>query len=418
MKDRLEPFKDNNTFLKLTGEEQKFISKQAAEHQLTFQDIKILIDINRDLQIWDEGTLQDYWIEPSDKSLKGKQRKQAILGNIKDLWNRLKTEIKDYSSFISETDSKGLKINYIKTNDEKIILGDCPVASEKTRCCNLQTLDIVNNCGFDCTYCSIQSFFDHNRVYFQNNLEEKLNNLKLDSTKKYHIGTGQSSDSLMWGNRDGIFDLLKDFAQKNPNVLLELKTKSKNISWFLENDIPRNIIITWSLNTETIIKNEEHLTASLTERLQCARKIADRGIVTGFHFHPMVYYKGWDREYVDIFKKIQTMFTPGEVALLSLGTLTFIKPVIKKIRDRDLKSKILQMPMENAGGKLSYPPNIKLELFRKAYNSFNKEWKNDVFFYLCMEDDSLWEPVFGTSFNNNEAFEEKMLTSYFNKVGL
>jgi len=418
MKDRLAPFKDNNTYKKLTREEQKFLEESAETYQLSFQDIKNLIDISRDLNTWDEGTLKDYWIIPEEKNLKGKQLKQAILNNIKDIWKQLKTELKDYSSFHAETDSKGLKINYVETDDKNIILGSCPVASEKTRCCNLQTLDVVNNCGFDCTYCSIQSFFDNNRVYFQKNLKEKLNRLQLDPDKRYHIGTGQSSDSLMWGNREGILDLLNNFARKNPNVLLELKTKSKNISWFLENEVSPNIIITWSLNTDAIISNEEHLTANLTERLDSARQIADRGILTGFHFHPIVHYKGWNTEYTEITNSIQNMFNPDEVALISLGTLTFIKPVIKKIRDRDLKSKILQMPLEEAGGKVSYPLETKLDLFKTVYDSFNKEWKESVFFYMCMEDESLWEPVFGRTYKDNSIFENDMINSYFSKAGL
>lgn len=416
MKDRIDPFKDYNTYKKLDREEQKFIAESADTFSLSYQDIKILIDICRDLNTWDEGTLKDYWIVPQDKSLKGKQLKQAIMTDVREKWNSLKSAEKDYSDFHGSAGSRDQKINYTKTENDNIILGDCPVASEKTRCCNLQTLDIVNNCGFDCTYCSIQSFFDNNRVYFQDNLGEKLNKLKLDPEKEYHIGTGQSSDSLMWGNRDGILDLLAGFARKNPNVILELKTKSKNISWFLENEIPRNIIITWSLNTETIIRNEEHLTASLEERLESARKIADRGIITGFHFHPIVYYKGWEREYEKIVHSIDRLFKPEEVALISLGTLTFIKPVIKKIRDRDLKSKILQMPLEEAGGKVSYPEEIKMKLFNGVYNSFSDEWKKCVFFYLCMENEKLWEPLFGRSYQTNADFEKDMIKAYFRKV--
>lgn len=418
MNDRLTPFKDNNTYKQLTREEKKFLKDIAEQYGLTFQDIKTLIDIGRDLNTWNEGSLSDFWIVPREGNLKGKQLKQAILNRVRGHWNRLKTEEKEYSTFHGLTDSGGLKINYVETDDERTILGSCPVASEKTRCCNLQTLDVVNNCGFDCTYCSIQSFFDKNRVYFQKNLKEKLENLNLDPQKRYHIGTGQSSDSLMWGNREGILDLLKDFALKNPNVLLELKTKSKNISWFMENGIPRNIIITWSLNTDTIIGNEEHLTADLNERLSSARQIADRGILTGFHFHPIVHYKGWDEEYTEITQRIQKSFKPEEVALISMGTLTFIKPVIKKIRNRDLKSKILQMPLEEAGGKLSYPLERKVEMFKRVYDSFGNQWKEAVYFYLCMEDQSLWEPVFGRKYENNSLFEQDMINSYFSRVGL
>ncbi|NIV72697.1 MAG: hypothetical protein GWN44_08470, partial [Calditrichae bacterium] len=74
--------------------------------------------------------------------------------------------------------------------------------------------------------------------------------------------------------------------------MLEFKTKSNNIRYFLENETPNNIVCSWSLNTSVIIENEEHFTASLEQRLQAARTIADYGIKVAFHFHPLVYYQG------------------------------------------------------------------------------------------------------------------------------
>jgi len=96
----------------------------------------------------------------------------------------------------------------------------------------------------------------------------------------------------MWGNREGILDALFLFAKENPNVILEFKTKSDNIKYFLGHEVPNNILCTWSLNTPTIIKNEEHLSASLDKRLASARAVADKGVKVGFHFHP----KGGTRE--------------------------------------------------------------------------------------------------------------------------
>ncbi len=102
--------------------------------------------------------------------------------------------------------------------------------------------------------------------------------------------------------------------------------------------------------------------------------------------------------------------------MISLGTLTFIKPVIKRIRQRFLNSSILQMPMEECSGKLSYPYEIKKELFSTVYSGFPGEWKDKVFFYMCMEDESLWQPVFGRWYPTNEEFEADMLSSYMKKV--
>ena len=152
-------------------------------------------------------------------------------------------------------------------------------------------------CTLGCSYCSIQTFYSDGKVAVETNLADKLNELELDPKKNYHIGSGQSSDSLALGNRAGVLDAQVSFARKNPNVILEFKTKSKQIEYFLESDIPSNIFISWSLNPQKIIDREEHFTASLNMRLESARKVANKGILVAFHFHPIVYYDGWEKDY-------------------------------------------------------------------------------------------------------------------------
>ena len=164
-----------------------------------------------------------------------------------------------------------------------------------------------------------------------------------------------------------------------------------------------------------IARNEEHLTAPVEARLKAAKAVADHGGLVGFHFHPIIVYKGWQQDYARLFESLLTEFSPEDITHISFGTLTFIKPVIKELRKRRLKSKILQMPMEEIAGKLSYPFETKLEIFKFAYDSF-KDWHDDIFFYLCMEDIRLWEPIFGRSYSNNEEFETDMIESYFRKV--
>ena len=129
----------------------------------------------------------------------------------------------------------------------------------------------------------------------------------------------------------------------------------------------------------------------------------------------MIYFKDYQKEYQKIFDFLLTNFDPGKVAMVSLGTLTFIKPVIKTLRKRNFKSKILQMPLIPTAGKLSYPKNIKTKMFKFAYNSL-KKWHNKVYFYLCMEPHELWMDVFGKEYVTNESFEMDMKYHYFDKL--
>lgn len=412
---KISQFTTDKQWLRLPSENRDFIAIQADKNRLSYQDIKQLIDISLDLNAWDEKPLQSIWPMEIPEHLQGKEVKTYIMNQVKDSWLSLKTHETNYNGFTPSSDFNKDDVKFVDINEERTILGDCPVASEKTRCCNLKTLDSVINCGFDCSYCTIQSFYKGGKVLFEKRLKEKLEKLDLDSSKKYHIGTGQSSDSLMWGNREDNLKHLFEFAHKNPNVVLELKTKSDNISYLLENKIPKNIIVTWSINPQTIIDNEEHLTATLDQRIKAAKQIHDKGILVGFHFHPMVHYSGWQSDYKMIADRIMNEFTHEGLALISIGTLTFIKPVIKQIRSREFKTKILQMPLVDSEGKFSYTYDIKKEMFKHLYDSF-KPWHNKLFFYMCMEDKRLWMDVFGREYQTNEEFEEDMIKSYFTKI--
>jgi spore photoproduct lyase len=387
-----------------------FLEQQLKNYNFTFQETKKLFDIANDLHQWEEGSIQDFWIETKDFS---KESKKKLLKVIVDSYEDIKQKTKSYDSVDFKRKTKKISLNY--DTKDSLGLGRCPVESEKTRCCNLLTLDAVESCGFDCSYCSIQSFYKQDKVYFDTDFASKLQNLKLDKNKSYHIGTGQSSDSLMWGNKAGILDALFDFAKENSNVILEMKTKSNNIKYFLENEVPKNIICTWSLNTQTIIDNEEHLSASLDDRINCAKQLEQKGVKVGFHFHPMVHYDKYKEEYGEIFKTLINTFDPNNVALVSLGTLTFIKPVMKKIKARDFKTKILQMPLVEVAGKYSYDENTKIKMFRFAYENLNP-WHKKVFFYMCMEPHHLWDKVFGYSYSSNDEFEREMIKAYAKKL--
>ena len=399
----------NTVFLNLPQNEQDFIKEKSLQLKFTHNEIKQVIDISRDLSMWDEKSIIEVFPEH--------EQKKVVFARLKKLYEDLRNSPNSYNDFELKNIAKEQKYTFKTAPKAGFGLGLCPVASEKTRCCNLLTLDAVESCGFDCSYCSIQSFYNQNTITFDSNFADKLKNLNLEKNKTYHIGTGQASDSLMWGNREGILDALFRFANDNPNVILEFKTKSDNIKYFLENDVPKNILCTWSLNTPTIIENEEHLAASLDKRIKAARALADKGVKVGFHFHPIVEYENYLAEYKEVYERLISEFTKDEVVLISFGTLTFIKPVIKQLRGREFKSKITQMPFEDASGKSSYPDSTKIEMFKHAYYSF-KHWHKDVFFYLCMEEHHMWEKTFGYQYSTNNDFEQAMLAAYSEKLGM
>lgn len=397
----------NTPFAKLPLATQRFLQEKALCHKLSFSHIRQLIVLAADFHMWQVPPLETQWEEGSSA--------KATLEALHVKAEAYRQALRDYSQ--DALPLKKTPLRLVAQEKESLGLGSCPVASPKTRCCNLLTLDAVEGCGFDCSYCSIRTFYGADEVRFDTTFAQKLAQLKLDKEQVYHIGTGQSSDSLMWGNREGVLDALIAFAQQHPNVILELKTKSNTITHLLKTPyLPRNMLFTWSLNPQPIIDHEEHYCASLEERLDAARALADKGALVGFHFHPMLLYQGWEEGYGAVAKRLLALFDPKEVALVSLGTLTFIKPVLKSLRAQIRPTKILQMPLVQTHGKFSYPLETKRMMFSYLYEAL-RPWHQKVFFYLCMEDESLWKDVFGFEYEDNAALEEAMKNAYREKIG-
>ena len=319
----------------------------------------------------------------------------------------------DYSGFFPEV-RKNPKIKAL-TEDQKLVLSrcPCPVDGEKTRCCKIRTLDAVMQCAFGCSYCSIQAFYNENEIKIVSNLEEKLDNLEI-TDDVWHIGTGQASDSLLLGDDYGTLSALSSFAEKHPDIVIELKSKSKRDVF--SHPWPKNMVFTWSLNAPTIIEKEEHFTASLIERLEDAEKARDNGNLVGFHIHPMFYFKGWEDEYKYVIDEITSRFSPSDILMIGIGTLTFTKAVIKRLREMGAESKVLEMELVDAAGKYSYPLDKKEKMFRHIYSSFPKEYKDNIFFYLCMEDPSLWMKCLGREYSCDKDFEMDMKRFYLSKI--
>lgn len=403
------------TFFELLPEsEKKHIQIVSERSQLTFQEFRQIVEIARDLQMWGEEALSG-WMKNSITFEINRASKKDFLQKVLQHHRSLQKTAKVYSDDQMERPKKREKGRISLEQSHKNIFGMCPVASEKTVCCNLKTIDAVENCVFGCSYCTIQTFY-HDKTVFDINLAEKLEKIVLDPDRNYHIGTGQSSDSLVWGNKNGNLDALCNFAEKNPNVLLEFKTKSNNIKYFLENPLPKNIVCSWSLNPQIIIDNEEHFTASLDERLQAARAVADKGVKVSFHFHPIVWFDSWQQEYTQISRRLMHLFDPSEILFISFGSVTFIKPVLKKIRKQGFPTKITQMEMvTDPHGKMTYPDHIKIEKFSTMYHSFSP-WHKNVFFYLCMEKAAIWEKSLGFVYPDNDTFEKDFLKHSMAKI--
>lgn len=403
----------DDILIKLPKKTQSELNDLFSKIHFSFQEKLEIVKEEADLRQWKEQPFVEIVdIEKLTNKTDGRANSR-YMGKLREHMHTLRSSETDYSDF------NPIRPKHPKTkavvDKSAILIGrcPCPVDGEKTRCCKLRTLDAVQQCSFGCAYCSVQAFYNENQIKVVDNLKERLDEIHLDSDV-WHIGTGQASDSLLWGDDFGTLSALSDFTEKHPEIVIELKSKSNRDVF--DRKYPRNMLFSWSLNAPTIIEKEEHLTATLYERLAIAEKARDNGNLVGFHIHPMFYFKGWEDEYSLIAKEIAKRFSPSDICMISMGTLTFTKAVLRRLREQGEESKVLQMELTPAAGKFSYPLDIKEKMFSHMFASFSKEFRDQIFFYLCMEDPSLWKPVLNREYACDKDFELDMKENYFRKI--
>ena len=371
-----------------------------------------IIKEEADLRQWKEPSFAGSFRHESIAEYNDGRNGSRYMKAMRESMQSLRASETDYSSFFPSIHPRPK--SKVTEPDKALVLSrcPCPVDGEKTRCCKLRTLDVIEQCAFSCSYCSVQAFYAENEIHAISNIKEKLLNLEVDDDV-WHIGTGQASDSILLGDDHGTLSGLIAFAEMHPDIIIELKSKSsRNV---FGKKYPANMFFSWSLNAETIIAKEEHLTASLDSRIENAARCRDSGNLVGFHIHPMVYFRGWEDEYRTVADKVSSQFSPDELFSISIGTLTFTKSVLRRLRMQGEESRILEMELTPAAGKFSYPLDIKRRMFSHVYSSFPEHIRKGVFFYLCMEDPSLWLPVLGREYACDRDFESDMKRNYMLK---
>lgn len=280
---------------------------------------------------------------------------------------------------------------------------------EGTVSCNFYSLNLVEGCDLECSYCILQAYLTNPLLTVYVNTEEILARLEeflaAHRNEIFRIGTGQLADSLSLDPLTAHTELLVPFFARQSNAFLELKTKSLNIDRLQKLDPGGRTIVSWSMNTRRIQREEEHKCATIEERIEAARQCLEWGYRVGFHLDPLVDYEGCLEDYREVLEMIFTKVRADQIAWVSLGTLRFLpelKPVMEK---RFPRSPLPQAEwVRGLDGKMRYFKERRIELYSELVRRLNR-LAGDVPVYLCMETEEVWRRVFGVEPNRQMIVE-------------
>ena len=376
-----------------------------------------------------------------DKNIATHQKTLEILGKLQDISYKIVDNIEqEISAFNNQEDAfyKGKSILML-TELKGELLKDCP-GTNNYLCCGYKILNSGLNCHFNCQYCYLQDYMSIPFITVFVNLVKKVDELfqqigvkedkksppwrggrfleKSDGVgssgeKRYRIGTGEFTDSLILDHLTSDSLELIERVKKYPNIILELKTKSVNIENLLTINPPNNIVVSWSVNPQEIIDVFEPDASSLVQRMYAAKQLSEKGYKVAFHFDPLIYFEGYQKAYAEVVEAIYQNVQKDKVLWISMGALRYTKGM-KKILLKRFKGvdKLLIDTVVGDDGKIRYFRPKREELFKAVLSSIKKESPSQ-YVYLCMESDLVWQNVFGYAPKDDEDFAQSFDQAVF-----
>jgi spore photoproduct lyase len=318
--------------------------------------------------------------------------------------------------FFSMPDSIGIgKKHLLITHFYGRRLKPCPGTSNHI-CCGYYVINAITNCPMDCSYCVLQGYLNNPFLTLYTNWDDLLQEvdafLSSDRQSLFRLGTGELSDSLALESIFPLSQFLIQFFSAGRNGILELKTKSTDVDSLLHSDHRGKTVVSWSLNPPKMIEEEEMKTAPLKERMDAARRCQEKGYPLGFHFDPIIYHEGWEKEYQETVLQLFKQVDPQRVVWISLGGFRY-PPKLKAIaEERFPKTRVFLGELFPGGdAKFRYLKEIRVEIYQKMVR-WLREVDPGLFIYLCMESQEVWEKVFGWAPENrrhlNRMFEDRL----------
>lgn len=294
--------------------------------------------------------------------------------------------------------SEGKK-HLVLMNNRGTFFKACP-ATREYRCCEYKVLNIGMNCPMDCVYCILQAYLNNPWMSFFVNTDQMIDELDevfaQEPDEFFRIGTGEFTDSLALDRITGLSRLLVPYMADKRQAILELKSKSGVIENLAHLDHQGRTVVSWSLNSETIMQREEIRAATLDERLDAARQCSKWGYHIAFHFDPIIEHPGWQQGYARTIKKMFEAVDPEAIVWISLGALRYL-PHLKTIgSQRFPKSPIFSHEfVEGLDGKARYFRSHRVALYKHLYGELRKYAAEKTCVYFCMESDEIWQEVMG-----------------------
>lgn len=242
---------------------------------------------------------------------------------------------------------------------------------------------LVMNCPFNCDYCYLQGMYNSSHIVVFVNLEDYFQKTieLLEVEKSLTLCISYDTDLLaleriLSYSREWIL-----FAEKNPGLQIEIRTKSNAYSLISDLHPTPNVILAWTLSPVEIVKSYEHDTPTLTRRIESIKSSIIDGWTSRLCFDPILYVNRWKKLYSELFSQVFSFPELGGISEVTFGVFRINSEYLKKIKKMRNDSDILYYPFKKVGTMQTYSKEIEYKMKKYIYSELIKYVSEDKIYY-------------------------------------
>lgn len=242
-------------------------------------------------------------------------------------------------------------------------------------CPHFHELILSNGCPYDCSYCYLKLTFRGNvsPTLFTNDWAELKT--ELDSMPTGVFATGELADSL--AIEPPLLTPVLDYFSRQTDRYLLLLTKSSNIEPLLSRKPSPNIMVSFSINSETAARLYEHGAPDPQERLTAAHRVKQEGWRVRIRLDPVLVETGL-QNYEPICKAIRTL----SPEMTTLGCLRYF-PSLRRFAPKLPTGEVVRA----SDGRMRYPVSVRVQTYQQIADWLRFRPS------LCKETEDVWREL-------------------------
>jgi spore photoproduct lyase len=291
-----------------------------------------------------------------------------------------------------------------RTGKQTLVIGEHNSAvrfsDESDNCCpNYWHFCPYGFCPYGCAYCYLAGtrgvwFSPTVRVFL--NLDEmlsRIDRIASDAGKPTSFYLGKLQDGLAMDPLAGYFRRLVPFFAQHRWARLVVLTKSADVANLLDLCPAGNVILSWSLSTDSAWRHFEPGTPSPAERLNAMKRCAIAGYRVRAVIMPILPVGRWEEEYEGL---LDELFSAVPVERLTLGSLCSYPNALRltsaKLGTTNPIHGLLRAGGRCQDGRYRFAPRSRLDCYRRLLD-FIRARRPELRTGLCLEDRSVFKSL-------------------------